>query len=127
MAKFFLVAFILVFFAISSGPSTDAYAADGWITQFKLKSIIRKMKKRGMYPSSVKCRNSPKAKVTIKPEIRVSWKKNSNNRNWALYMYKGQLDFRPGPPAQWNKWRRAYSKTIKHGAATYRCSLFYLK
>ena len=127
MIKKIIAAFIFVFFVGSTDTSIDARAADAWITQFKLKSAIRKMKKKGMYPASVKCRNSPKAKVMIKPEIKVSWKKNSRNRDWALYMYKGQLDFRPGPSAQWNKWRRAYSKIIRHGAATYRCSLFYLK
>jgi len=120
--------FVAASIAFGFAGIAPAFSSDhSWMTQFKFNSVSKKMRRKGMYPLSAQCRNSPKAKVTIRPEIKVVWRKNAKNRAWALYMYKGQLDFRPGPPAQWNKWRRAYSKIIKSGAAAYRCSLFLKK
>ncbi len=122
-----LKVFIIAMFVSSGLIKFANAAADGWLTQFKLKSATRKMKRAGMYPVSAVCRNSPKAKVTIRPEIKVVWKKNTAKRSWALYMYKGQMDFKPYPAVSSKEWKRIYGKIVRSGNASYRCSLWHKK
>ena len=102
--------------------------AQNWMNPGKYKIESKAMKRAGKYPVSLKCRPDP-AKRVFQPQLKVQWRKNSANIDWALYFYKGQLDFKPGPRAQQKKWRRISRIVLKMGAggSTFRCSLFHKK
>jgi len=100
-----------------------------WMTARQLKPAMKKARRTGQYPASLKCRNSPKAKVTARPQIHVVWKENTTKLEWAIYMYKGLLDFQPSTPGKQNKWKRVTKSNFRGGpgGTNYRCSLFYRK
>jgi hypothetical protein len=52
----------------------------------------RSMRRQGMYPASIKC-SRDKSKKYFKPIVKVDWKKNSANREWELYVYRGNWSF----------------------------------
>ena len=98
-----------------------------WVDARQLKSEISKAKRSGKFPTSLKCRKDPASKVTSRVQIKVTWKPNTKQKDWALYAYKGQLDFRPGNISEQKKWRRLVRQTIKlgRGGTLFRCSLFH--
>jgi len=87
-------------------------AESGWIKPRALKSVMSKMTKRGLYPISVNCRNSPKAKVTPRPEVNVRFGKVSGARDAVVYFHKGSRDYHPYNllTKKTNGWRRGGKK-----------------
>jgi hypothetical protein len=100
-----------------------ALAADGWLSEYKFKQQLKKMKRSKMRPTSVSCRKTGKG--GLKAEIKAIWKPDDGKKTWQLYAFHGDLDWRPGPPEQWNKWKRVSYTTLRgRGGAKYRCALY---
>ncbi|MBL4893203.1 MAG: hypothetical protein JKX91_15565 [Rhizobiaceae bacterium] len=117
----------LIVLSLLFGFSTShALAADKWMSEYKFKSHTKKMKRNKMRPTSVTCRS--KSTASIKPELKASWAPDSGKKEWALYHYKGLMEWRPGHPSTWKQWRRVSNKVlVGKGGAKYRCALFYKK
>ncbi len=118
----------LITFVLFSGLLLAPAHASDWISLRQLNAKIKAMKRAGKMPVSMKCRADPSKKL-FKPQIKVQWRDSISNKEWTIYAYKGQLDFRPGPPEQWNQWRRVYKAALKvgNGGSLFRCSLFHKK
>ena len=64
-----------------------------------------------MCPTSVSCQK--KGKGGQKAEIKS---------NWALYVFKGDQDWKPGKPENWHKWKKNSHILLKgRGGAKLRC------
>ena len=119
---------LLVAVAIACATTEPALADDsGWMSGKQAMSQANSLKRQGKIITSVSCRNVSKNPGYIKVEVKITSKPNPKNREWALFAYKGQLDYKPGPPAQWNQWRRVSHKVIPSGGTKFHCSLFHHK
>lgn len=109
--------------------ASSAIAADGWQAATKVNREMKRMRRKGMIATSMTCRNEPGAANRLKPEARVIWEKNVSNKDWAAFLYKGQLDFMPGNRNQIKQWRRLYKKRLRAGAsgAIFNCTLWHKK
>ena len=106
--------------------SQTTSAADGWMTVRQAKSVLNKMNKSGMIPASMNCRNSPSAGKRLKPEIKLSFKKNSQLRKWTIFAQYGHLNWRPGNIGD-KSWKKRYGVRLSAPASgrNYNCSLWY--
>ena len=126
MMKILAVALGVIALHAFQFPIVQASASE-WKSASKVSREINRMKRKGMIPSSLACRNVPGVKNRLKPEAKIAWKKNSSKKEWAALLYKGQLDFMPAPKGQIRQWRRLYKKRLRAGAsgAIYNCSLWH--
>ena len=119
---FFIIS--IVAFSLLAPPGT-ANADDGWMSLRKFKSVSKKKRRAGLVPTGVSCRNSPKAKVTARPEIRVRWSKAGRIKDGVAYLHGGTnivYPFFPGSSAG-KGWRRKKGNSFRAGPSKsiYQC------
>ena len=104
-----------------------ALAAEGdWMPVSRADAAIEQLKRAGRMPHEIDCRNAPEARGWLKPQIRFASKPDTGGKSWVFYAYVGQIDFKPGKPEQWNRWRRTFHKVVEGGGggSKFHCSLF---
>lgn len=89
-------------------------------------SYLKLVKAQGRIITKFECRE-PKNKFLNKVEMLIVSEPNTSKREWAAYAYSGTLDYKPGPPSQWNQWRRISVSDLWAAGRPFRCSLFYKK
>jgi len=110
-------------------PGSNVFAAEsGWMTYNKLGSLNKRISRKGYYAASVKCRNSPTAKVTARPELNVAWKKVGRFTKSAVMFHGGTnlvYPFFPGS-AEGKKWKRKNGNRFRAGStkSIYSCYLW---
>lgn len=115
--------FALVSLLISTWFIQPTFAADEWMSEYKFKSYNKKMKRNKMRPTSVSCRKIGKG--GLKAEIKSSWVPDDGKKSWALYAFRGDLDWKPGPIGKEHLWRKVSYTLLKgRGGAKYRCVLY---
>ena len=113
-----------LFMIVAVAPNTAS--AEQWLTQRQAKSALKKLNKKDMIPTAMKCRNAPSAGKRLKPEIQITAKPNQNNRVWAAFVAYNQLDWRPQKQGS-TKWTKRYKKRLSAPASgrIFNCSLWY--
>jgi hypothetical protein len=118
------------FFAICSLFVGGASAQEGqWLSASAASAYAKSVRNAGKIVASVDCRNTSAVKAVFKPEIKIVSAANPQKRDWQLFLYQGNMDYQPGPPNQWNQWRRVVNKVLAGGGGgtQYHCSLFHKK
>jgi len=116
-----LITMIFLFGGLNSANAKETE----WVKYSKLPSLMKKMHRQGYYPHSAKCRNSPSAKVTARPEVKVIWKKKGRIKDGLVLFHKGNnliYPFFPGSDAKKN-WKLKKGNNFRAGASksSYRC------
>jgi hypothetical protein len=118
------------FLAASAMMLANACAQEGqWLSASAASGYVKSVKNSGRIVTSVDCRNTSSVKSVFKPEVKIVSAANPQNRDWQLFLYQGNMDYQPGPPNQWNQWRRVVNKVLAGGGGgtQYHCSLFHKK
>ncbi len=93
------------------------------VERIQVQIAFKKIKRSKMRPTSVSCRKTGKG--GLKAEIKSHRVPDDGKKQWALYAFHGDLNWRPGEPENWHKWKRvSYTVLQGRGGAKYRCVLY---
>ncbi len=105
-----------------------AWSAEGdWIGPLEAKRAITQAKAQGRIVTTFRCRPAQKLKMLRSMEVRIVTAPNPQKREWETYINRGPLNFRPGPPSEWNQWRRVSQDDVPGTGTMTRCVLFHKK
>jgi len=79
------------------------------------------MRRQGKYPVSLEC-SAGGAKGPFKPDIDIEWRDNTDNIEWEMQVYKGQVEL---APAAGTDWRKIVHIVLPTGDDRFYCLLFY--